>query len=55
MTTPLFPKVPPAERDKRRAVCSACTNKLGPFCALCRCPVAFKIPFAGQSCPAGKW
>ena len=52
---PLFPKVEPQVRDQRRALCAACPYKRGPFCALCSCVLAVKIPFAGQSCPAGKW
>lgn len=52
-----FPKkADKATRDARRALCNApCPHKRGPRCALCGCPLAFKIPFAGQSCPAGKW
>lgn len=48
-------KVAPEVKEQRKLACRGCSHKKIGFCALCRCPLAFKIPFAGQSCPISKW
>lgn len=40
---------------KRKALCAACPYRAPGVCRRCWCPLALKIPFVGQSCPAGKW
>ena len=51
--------VPPAEGDRRRAICESCPSKLysprGGQCIVCGCFVFAKVALASEECPKKHW